>query len=52
MYTSPERVTRNGYLVAYAGEVMTDGEAERRGLLSKPREQKRRAARRKSGGGR
>ena len=33
MYTSPERVTRNGYLVAYAGEIMTEAEAERRGLL-------------------
>ena len=33
MYTSPERVTRDGYLVAYAGEVMTEAEAARRGLL-------------------
>lgn len=33
MYTSEERVIRDGVLVAFAGEVMTDEEARRRGLL-------------------
>lgn len=47
MYTSPERVTRNGYLVAYAGEVMTDAEAARRGLLKTEAPKRRR---RKAGG--
>lgn len=33
MYTSPKRVERNGYLVCFAGEQMTDEEARKRGLL-------------------
>lgn len=33
MYTSHDRVERDGFLVAYAGEVMSDEEAARRGLL-------------------
>ncbi len=33
MYTSEERVVRDGVLVAFDGEVMTDEEAGRRGLL-------------------
>lgn len=33
MYTSPERVVKNGKLVAFAGETMTDEEAKRRGLI-------------------
>lgn len=33
MYTSHERVERDGFLVAYEGEVMSDEEATRRGLL-------------------
>jgi len=32
MYVSPARVTRKGVLIAYAGEVMTEAEARRRGL--------------------
>lgn len=36
IYTSPERVERDGFLVAYEGERMTMVEAERRGLLEKP----------------
>lgn len=36
IYTSPERVERDGFLVAYEGERMTMDEAEKRGLLEKP----------------
>lgn len=32
MFTSNERVIRDGYLVAFAGEVMSDEEAAARGL--------------------
>lgn len=32
MYVSPSRITRKGVLIAYAGEVMTEAEARRRGL--------------------
>ncbi|OFK22927.1 hypothetical protein [Olsenella sp. HMSC062G07] len=34
MYTSNERVIRNGHLIAFEGEVMPDEEAARRGLSS------------------
>ena len=37
-YTCPKRVERNGRLVAFAGEVMTMDEAERRGLAAEGRE--------------
>lgn len=45
MYTSKERVVRDGYLVAYAGEEMTDDEARARGLIdeAKPKRAKRKA---------
>lgn len=44
-YVSPERVVRNGRLVAYKGEVMTESEAERRGLgAAKPKTKPRKAA--------
>lgn len=33
MFTAKERVERNGFLIAYAGETMTDSEAARRGLI-------------------
>ena len=33
MYASPKRVERDGYLVAFEGEVMGMEEAARRGLL-------------------
>ena len=36
MYTASERVVRDGYLVAFAGEVMAEDEAIRRGLLTQP----------------
>lgn len=39
LYTCPERVERDGYLVAYEGERMSMAEAERRGLLEKPAEE-------------
>lgn len=32
-YTCPKRVERDGYLVAFEGEVMTMDEAARRGLV-------------------
>ena len=32
-YTSPERVVRDGRLVAFEGEVMTMQEAQERGLM-------------------
>lgn len=32
-YTSPKRVERDGRLIAFAGEVMTMEEAEKRGLV-------------------
>ncbi|MBQ3748774.1 MAG: hypothetical protein IJI68_00900 [Eggerthellaceae bacterium] len=35
MYTSPERVERGGWLVAFEGEVMTMDEAVKRGLVSR-----------------
>lgn len=33
MFTSKKRVIRNGFLVAFEGEVMSDKEAAKRGLL-------------------
>lgn len=33
MFTSNKRVIRNGFLVAFEGEVMSDEEAAKRGLL-------------------
>lgn len=32
MYTCPERVERDGYLIAFEGEVMSEEEARLRGL--------------------
>lgn len=44
-YVSPERVVRNGRLVAYKGEVMTESEAEKRGIgKTKPKPKAGRAA--------
>lgn len=34
MFTSKERVERDGFLIAYAGETMSDAEAARRGLTN------------------
>lgn len=34
MFTSKERVIRDGRLIAFKGEKMTDTEAKRRGLLN------------------
>ena len=33
MYTSENRVIRDGYLIAFEGEAMSDEEAAKRGLL-------------------
>ena len=33
MYTSEKRVERGGFLIAFEGEVMTEADAEKRGLL-------------------
>ena len=33
MFTAKERIERDGFLVAYEGETMTDSEAARRGLI-------------------
>lgn len=43
MYTSKERVIRDGYLIAFEGEVMSDEEAAKRGLLDPEPEQKSKA---------
>ena len=34
MYVSPERIERDGWLIAFAGEAMSREEAARRGLLT------------------
>ncbi len=48
MYTSKERVIRDGYLIAFEGEVMSDEEAAARGLLvSEEDKPKRKTNRRK-----
>ena len=50
IYVSPERVERDGRLVAFAGEAMTEDEARARGLIAdepKP-EPKKQAARKPS----
>ena len=48
MYTSENRVIRDGYLIAFEGEVMSDEEAAKRGLLDPERKPKAKAARRKA----
>ena len=40
MFTSKKRVIRNGFLVAFEGEVMSDEEAAARGLLDPEPEEK------------
>ena len=47
MYTSKKRVTRDGYLIAYKGERMSDEEARSRGL-AEDEKPKRGATRRKA----
>lgn len=46
MFTSNKRVIRDGYLVAFEGEVMSDEEAAKRGLLDEEKP-KSKATRRK-----
>lgn len=49
MYTSKERVIRDGYLIAFEGEVMSDEEAAARGLpVSEEDKPKRKTNRRKA----
>lgn len=40
MFTSKKRVIRDGYLIAFEGEVMSDEEAVARGLLDPEPEEK------------
>lgn len=48
-YVSPERVERDGLLVAFKGETMTEDEAKRRGLLcERPAEAEKPTARRRA----
>jgi hypothetical protein len=51
-YTSPERVERDGRLVAFAGEVMTMDEAVARGLVAEkePAQRKGRKPKASAGG--
>lgn len=42
MYVSKERVVRDGYLVAYEGEEMSEDEARERGLIEEERPKSRR----------
>lgn len=44
IWTCPERIERDGVLVAFEGERMTMAEAERRGLLEKAEPAKKPAA--------
>lgn len=48
VYVSKERVIRNGYLIAYEGEEMTEDEAMARGLITpeKPAATRKRATKR------
>lgn len=34
LFTCPKRVERNGYLVAFEGEIMSEDDARKRGLLA------------------
>lgn len=43
MFTSKKRVIRDGYLIAFEGEVMSDEEAAARGLLDPEPEEKSKA---------
>lgn len=48
MFTSEERVVRDGYLIAYEGEEMSDEEARARGLVEDEPKPKRRARRKRA----
>lgn len=37
LYTVPERVERDGKLVAFEGEIMSEEEARERGILEAPK---------------
>lgn len=47
MFVSKERVIRDGYLIAYDGEEMSDDEAKARGLIKEEKPKAKRSARRK-----
>lgn len=42
-YTVPERIERDGILVAFEGQVITEEEADKLGILPKPAPKKRTA---------
>lgn len=46
-YVSNERVVRDGRLVAFAGETMTEEEARERGIFPKPKPKPKRKAKTK-----
>ena len=48
MFVSKERVIRNGYLVAFEGEEMSDEEAKARGLVEDEPKPKRRTRRKQA----
>ena len=48
-YTCPERVERDGWLVAFEGEVMSMDEAVKRGLVTPEQEQAPKRRSRKAG---
>lgn len=47
MFVSKERVIRDGYLIAYEGEEMSDDEAKARGLIKEEKPKAKRTTRRK-----
>lgn len=48
MFTSKERVIRDGYLIAFEGETMSEEEAAKRGLLAADEEKPKRKTTRKT----
>lgn len=48
MFTSDKRVIRDGFLIAFEGEVMSDDEAAKRGLLEPEQKPKAKTVRRKA----
>lgn len=44
MFTSDKRVVRDGRLIAFEGEVMSDEEAEARGLTIQPKRPRKKPA--------
>lgn len=48
MYVCDKRVIRDGHLVAFEGEVMTEDEARRRGLVEEPKATAKRSVRKRA----